>query len=44
MVGGVDAAQIQVVNGLLILVMVPIFTFGIYPLWGRFFRVTPLRK
>jgi proton-dependent oligopeptide transporter, POT family len=37
-------AQIQVVNGLLILVMVPIFTFGIYPLWGRIFRVTPLRK
>ncbi len=37
-------AQIQVVNGLLILVMVPIFTFGIYPLAGRFFAVTPLRK
>jgi POT family proton-dependent oligopeptide transporter len=37
-------AQIQVVNGLLILVMVPIFTFGIYPLMEKFFRVTPLRK
>ena len=37
-------AQIQVVNGLLILIMVPIFSFGIYPLWGRFFKVTPLRK
>ncbi|MGB8693651.1 MAG: MFS transporter [Steroidobacteraceae bacterium] len=37
-------AQIQVVNGLLILIMVPIFTFGIYPLAGRFFTVTPLRK
>jgi POT family proton-dependent oligopeptide transporter len=37
-------AQIQVVNGLLILGMVPIFTFGIYPLVGRFFTVTPLRK
>ncbi len=37
-------AQIQVVNGLLILMMVPIFTFGIYPLAGRFFTVTPLRK
>ncbi len=37
-------AQIQVVNGLLILIMVPIFSFGIYPLWGRFFQVTPLRK
>ena len=37
-------AQVQVVNGLLILVMVPIFTFGVYPLMGRFFKVTPLRK
>jgi proton-dependent oligopeptide transporter, POT family len=37
-------AQIQVVNGLFILVMVPIFTFGVYPLVGRFFKVTPLRK
>ena len=37
-------AQIQVVNGLLILIMVPIFTFGIYPLCSRFVRVTPLRK
>src|SRR5271155_5436631 len=24
--------------------MVPIFTFGVYPLVGRFFTVTPLRK
>ncbi len=37
-------AQIQVVNGLLILIMVPIFTFGIYPLCSRFVKVTPLRK
>ncbi len=37
-------AQIQVVNGLLILVMVPIFTFAIYPLMGKVFKVTPLRK
>jgi proton-dependent oligopeptide transporter, POT family len=37
-------AQIQVVNGLLILAMVPIFTFAIYPLMGKLFRVTPLRK
>jgi POT family proton-dependent oligopeptide transporter len=37
-------AQIQVVNGLLILAMVPIFTFAIYPLMGKFFTVTPLRK
>jgi POT family proton-dependent oligopeptide transporter len=37
-------AQIQVVNGLFILGLVPIFTFGIYPLWGRLTKVTPLRK
>jgi POT family proton-dependent oligopeptide transporter len=37
-------SQIQVVNGLFILAMVPIFTFVIYPLMGKFFTVTPLRK
>jgi POT family proton-dependent oligopeptide transporter len=37
-------AQVQVVNGLLILGMVPIFTFAIYPLMRKFFKVTPLRK
>jgi POT family proton-dependent oligopeptide transporter len=37
-------AQIQVVNGLFILGMVPIFSFGIYPFVGKFFQITPLRK
>ncbi len=37
-------AQLQVVNGLLILLLVPLFTYGIYPLMGRYFEVTPLRK
>jgi POT family proton-dependent oligopeptide transporter len=37
-------AQIQVVNGLFILAMVPIFTFVIYPLVGKVFKITPLRK
>jgi proton-dependent oligopeptide transporter, POT family len=37
-------AQIQVVNGLFILGMVPVFSFGIYPLMSKFFVVTPLRK
>jgi proton-dependent oligopeptide transporter, POT family len=37
-------SQIQVVNGLFILGMVPIFTFVIYPVMGKFFTVTPLRK
>jgi POT family proton-dependent oligopeptide transporter len=37
-------AQVQVVNGFFILGLVPIFTFFIYPLMGKFFTVTPLRK
>ncbi len=37
-------AQIQVVNGLFILGLVPIFTYIIYPVCGKFFKVTPLRK
>ncbi|WP_029921064.1 POT-type proton-dependent oligopeptide transporter [Nevskia soli] len=37
-------AQLTVVNGLFILLMIPIFTFGIFPLWQRLFRITALRK
>jgi len=37
-------AQIQVVNGLFILALAPLFSYVVYPLWGRFFTVTPLRK
>jgi POT family proton-dependent oligopeptide transporter len=37
-------AQIQVVNGILILIEVPIFTYVIYPFVGKFTKVTPLRK
>jgi POT family proton-dependent oligopeptide transporter len=37
-------AQIQFVNALFILVLVPVFSYGVYPLLGRFFTVTPLRK
>lgn len=36
--------QIQVVNGLLILILAPAFSFFVYPLLGKFFTVTPLRK
>jgi len=36
--------QIQVVNGLFILAMIPMFQYGIYPLMAKFFNVTPLRK
>ncbi|MBL8911382.1 MAG: MFS transporter [Archangium sp.] len=37
-------AQLQVVNGLFILALAPLFSFGIYPLIGKFTKVTPLRK
>lgn len=37
-------AQVQVVNGIFIILLVPVFTFVIYPLLGKFFEVTPLRK
>jgi proton-dependent oligopeptide transporter, POT family len=37
-------AQIQVVNGLFILGLVPVFTFVVYPAWSKITRVTPLRK
>ncbi|MCC6661252.1 MAG: hypothetical protein IT437_10245, partial [Phycisphaerales bacterium] len=38
------SSQVQAVNPLLILVMIPIFTYGVYPLMGKFFEPTPLRK
>lgn len=37
-------AQVQVVNGIFIILLVPVFTFVIYPLLGKLFEVTPLRK
>jgi len=37
-------AQIQIANALFILLLVPVFSYGIYPLVGRFVKVTPLRK
>ena len=37
-------AQIQTVNPIFILVMLPLFSYVVYPLLGNFFRVTPLRK
>ncbi|MGH7296032.1 MAG: MFS transporter, partial [Polyangiaceae bacterium] len=40
----IKPAQIQVVNGLFILALVPVFTFGIFPLWAKVTKVTPLRK
>jgi len=37
-------AQVQVFNGPFILALVPVFTFGVYPLWAKVAKVTPLRK
>jgi POT family proton-dependent oligopeptide transporter len=37
-------SQIQAVNPVLILILIPIFSYVIYPFMGKFFEVTPLRK
>jgi POT family proton-dependent oligopeptide transporter len=39
-----DPAQFQAVNPILILIFIPLFSYGIYPLMGKLFDVTPLRK
>jgi proton-dependent oligopeptide transporter, POT family len=38
------SSQIQLVNGILILVFIPLFAYVIYPAFDRFFPLTPLRK
>jgi POT family proton-dependent oligopeptide transporter len=37
-------SQIQSINPIMILILVPTFSYIIYPFIGRFFEVTPLRK
>lgn len=37
-------SQVQFVNPVLILTMIPVFTYVVYPLMGKFFEPTPLRK
>jgi POT family proton-dependent oligopeptide transporter len=37
-------SQIQAVNPILILLFIPVFSYGIYPLAAKYFEVTPLRK
>jgi POT family proton-dependent oligopeptide transporter len=37
-------AQLQVANSILVMIFIPLFTYGLYPLLGRWFEVTPLRK
>lgn len=37
-------AEIQTVNPIFILVMLPLFSYAVYPALNRLFRLTPLRK
>lgn len=37
-------SQIQAANPLLVMVLIPVFSYGVYPAMGRLFAVTPLRK
>ena len=37
-------SQIQSINSLLVLTFIPLFTFGLYPLINRVWKLTPLRK
>jgi POT family proton-dependent oligopeptide transporter len=39
-----DPSQIQFVNPIMILCGIPIFTYIVYPFFGKFMKVTPLRK
>lgn len=40
----VKAAQVQAINPLLVMIMIPLFTLVIYPAVNRLVRLTPLRK
>ena len=37
-------SQVQFINPVLILIMIPLFAYVVYPLAGKVFEVTPLRK
>lgn len=36
--------QLQVANPILVMILIPLFSYGLYPFLGRLFTVTPLRK
>ncbi len=40
----VPPSQIQMVNSVFVLILIPTFAYLVYPYLGRFFRVTPLRR
>ncbi len=37
-------SQLQAFNPILVMILIPLFSYGLYPLLGRWFEVTPLRK
>ncbi len=39
-----EASQIAALNPTMVMVLIPIFSFGVYPLVGKWVRVTPLRR
>ena len=38
------SSQLQAANPILVMIFIPVFAYGVYPLLGRLFEVTPLRK
>ena len=38
------ASQLQIVNPVMVLLLIPLFSFWIYPVVGRLVEITPLRK
>lgn len=38
------SSQLQAVNPILVMVFIPLFSYGVYPLVGQFIELTPLRK
>jgi POT family proton-dependent oligopeptide transporter len=44
LLGTIEAAQTHVMNPVLILILVPLFTYVVYPALGRLFAMTALRK
>jgi POT family proton-dependent oligopeptide transporter len=38
------SSQLQAANPILVMILIPLFSYGLYPFLGRFFEVTPLRK
>ncbi|MCA9026596.1 MAG: POT family MFS transporter [Planctomycetaceae bacterium] len=38
------SSQLQAANPILVMVLIPVFSYLVYPFMGKFFEVTPLRK